>query len=96
MEELNLDTFQELLKKSRILNKYGIRKISLFGSFIKGEQFNDIDILIEDARDYNALVDFKQELESLTHKKVDLMIKKYANPIVLYRAQKDLIHVTAN
>ena len=50
----------------------------------------------EGARDYDALVEFKQELETLTNKKIDLVIKKFANPIVLYRAQKDLIDVTAN
>lgn len=78
------------------MDKYGIRKISLFGSFITGRDYNDIDILVEDARDYNSLVEFKQELESLTNRKIDLMIKKFANPIVLYRAKKDMVDVTAD
>jgi len=25
---------------------------------------------------------------------VDIMLKKYANPIVLYRAKKDMVYVT--
>lgn len=95
MKELDVKTLVELLRNSRLLNKYGIKKISLFGSFIKGKNFNDIDILIEEAQDYDALVEFKQELEILTNKKIDLVLKKFANPIVLYRAQKDMIDVTA-
>lgn len=95
MKELDVKTLVELLRNSRLLNKYGIKKISLFGSFIKGKNFNDIDILVEDARNYDALVEFKQELEILTKKKIDLVLKKFANPIVLYRAQKDMIDVTA-
>lgn len=95
MKELDVKTLVELLRNSRLLNKYGIKKISLFGSFIKGKNFNDIDILVEDAQDYDALVEFKQELEILTNKKIDLVLKKFANPIVLYRAQKDMIDVTA-
>ncbi len=95
MKKLDVKTLVELLRNSRLLNKYGIKKISLFGSFIKGKNFNDIDILIEEAQDYDALVEFKQELEILTNKKIDLVLKKFANPIVLYRAQKDMIDVTA-
>jgi predicted nucleotidyltransferase len=95
-KELNVKTFSALLRKSRLLKKYGIKKVSLFGSFIKGKSYNDIDILVEDARDYDALLEFKQELETLTNKKIDLVIEKFANPIVLYRARKDLIDVTGN
>jgi predicted nucleotidyltransferase len=95
MKELDVKTLVELLRNHRLLNKYGIKKISLFGSFIKGKNFNDIDILVEDAQNYDALVEFKQELEILTNKKIDLVLKKFANPIVLYRAQKDMIDVTA-
>jgi len=40
------------------------------------------------------LIQLKKDLENITEKEVDIMIKKYANPIVLYRAQKDMIYVT--
>jgi predicted nucleotidyltransferase len=96
MNELTVEKFSEILRKNRLLKKYGIEKMSLFGSFIRGKKFNDIDILVEEADNYDALVDFKLELESLTNEKVDIMIKKFANPIVLYRAQKDKIDVFPN
>jgi predicted nucleotidyltransferase len=96
MEKLNVKTFSELLRGSRLLEKYSLKKISLFGSFVRGKDFNDIDILVDEAPNYDALIEFREELESMTKKKVDIVIKKFANPIVLYRARKDLIDVTAN
>jgi hypothetical protein len=38
---------------------------------------------------------FQRDLESLTSKKIDIMIKKYANPIILHRALKDMVYVSA-
>jgi hypothetical protein len=35
----------------------------------------------------------KHDLEKMSQKSVDIMIKKYANPIVLHRAQKDMRYV---
>jgi predicted nucleotidyltransferase len=40
------------------------------------------------------LVGLKNDLEKITEKEVDIMLKKYANPIVLYRAEKDMKYVT--
>lgn len=94
MKDLNVETFSEIVRNNRLFKKYGIGKMSLFGSFVKGGSFNDIDILVEDAKDYDALIEFKQELESLTKKKIDIVIKKFANPIILYRAQKDMVNVS--
>jgi len=33
-------------------------------------------------------------LEKITEKEIDILLKKYANPIVLHRAQKDMKYVT--
>lgn len=96
MNELDVKTFLELLTKSRLLDKYGIKKISLFGSFARGKEYNDIDILVDEATNYVNLIKFKQELETLIQQKIDLVIKKFANPIVLYRAQKEMIDVISN
>ncbi|HLP57726.1 MAG TPA: nucleotidyltransferase domain-containing protein [Candidatus Deferrimicrobium sp.] len=90
----NVEQFLDLLKKKRLLKKYHLKKLSLFGSFARGEKANDIDILVRDVKDYNSLIEFKKELELLTKKRVDIMIEKFANPIVLYRASKDMIDVS--
>ena len=39
------------------------------------------------------LINFRDELEKLLNKKVNIVIEKYANPIVLYRARKEIIYV---
>jgi predicted nucleotidyltransferase len=95
---MNIQTIAALekaLKNQNLLKKYNLEKIGIFGSFARGEKANDIDFYI-DLENYNInnLVNLKKDLEKITEKKVDIMIKKYANPIVLYRAQKDMKYVT--
>ena len=83
------------IKEENILEKYNLEKIGVFGSFARGEKSNDIDFYI-DLENYSLknLLNLKTDLEKITEKQVDIMVKKYANPIVLYRAQKDMKYVT--
>ena len=95
---MNIDTIKALekaIKNENILKKYNLDKIGVFGSFARGEKAKDIDFYI-DLDNYNLknLIPLKNELEEITQRKVDIMLKKYANPIVLYRAQKDMVYVT--
>jgi predicted nucleotidyltransferase len=91
----NFGAFAKRIKSNQILKKYDLDSIGVFGSFARGEAANDIDICVDvESCDYQKLLPLKQELEHLTHKKVDIMIKKYANPIVMHRAQKDMKYVT--
>ena len=87
---------QKVLLQYNLLEKYNIDKIGVFGSVARGEQAQDIDLFVEDISDYNELMKFKEELERILEVKVDIMIKKFANPIVLYRAQKEMIYVTGH
>jgi predicted nucleotidyltransferase len=86
-----------LLRNEKLLEKYGLERMGIFGSFARGEYANDIDFYIDaentkfNLRDVHSL---KKDLEKLTQKNIDIMLKKYANPIVLYRAQKDMKYVT--
>ena len=91
----NIEALQQAIKKEKILNKYDLEKIGIFGSFARGENANDIDFYI-DKDNYNIqnLLNLKKDLEKITNKEIDIMVKKYANPIVLYRAEKDMIYVT--
>jgi predicted nucleotidyltransferase len=95
---MNIETINALekaIKDENLLKKYELEKIGVFGSFARGEQANDIDFYI-DIEDYNVkkLINLKKDLEKITEKEVDIMLKKYANPIILYRAQKDMKYVT--
>ena len=95
---MNIDTINALeqaIKDENILKRYNLDKIGVFGSFARGEKAKDIDFYI-DLDNYNLknLIPLKNDLEELTQKEVDIMLKKYANPIVLHRAQKDMVYVT--
>ena len=95
---MNIDTINALekaIKSENLLKKYNLEKIGVFGSFARGEKANDIDFYI-DLEDYNVknLLGLKKDLEEITEKEVDIMLKKYANPIILYRAEKDMKYVT--
>ena len=95
---MNIETINVLekaIKDENLLKKYELEKIGVFGSFARGEQANDIDFYI-DVENYNVknLINLKKDLEKLTAREVDIMLKKYANPIILYHAQKDMKYVT--
>ena len=95
---MNIETIhalEKVIKRENLLKKYDLDRIGVFGSFARGEKANDIDFYI-DLDNYNLknLIDLKKELEKITEKEVDIMLKKYANPIVLHRAEKDMKYVT--
>ena len=91
----SINALEQAIKKENLLKKYNLDKIGVFGSFARGEEAKDIDFYI-DMDNYNLkyLISLKKDLENITKKEVDIMLKKYANPIVLHRAQKDMVYVT--
>jgi predicted nucleotidyltransferase len=94
---MSVETFDALdkaIKRENILQKYKLEKIGIFGSFARGETANDIDFYIDtDTYDLKNLIALKNDLEKISEKPVDIMLRKYANPIVLHRAQKDMRYV---
>jgi predicted nucleotidyltransferase len=89
-----VNALEKALKDENLLQKHNLDKIGVFGSFARGEKARDVDFFI-DSENYNIknLINLKNDLEKLTQMKVDIMLKKYANPIILYRAQKDMKYV---
>lgn len=85
---------EDIMIRNKLFEKFGLSRIGVFGSTARGELSNDIDILIEDKVDYRLLSVLRNELQLLTNKRIDIVIAKYANPIVLYRAKKEIIYVT--
>ena len=89
-----INALEVALKSENLLKKYNLEKIGVFGSFARGEKANDIDFFIDtDNYHLSNLVSLKKDLEKITEKEVDIMLKKYANPIILYRAEKDMKYV---
>jgi len=61
------------------IEKYGVDRIGLFGSYGKGEQItnSDVDILVKfkkERKTFDNYMDLKFYLEDLLGKKVDLII----------------------
>jgi predicted nucleotidyltransferase len=90
---MGLAEFLASIRARRILERYHLRDLILYGSFARGETARDIDILVEDDADMESLLELKQELEELAGLPVDLIPKRFANPIVMVRARKDFVHV---
>jgi predicted nucleotidyltransferase len=90
---MGLDEFLASIRSRRILERYRLQDLILFGSFARGEAARDIDILVEDDAEMELLLELKQELEDLSGLPVDLVMKRYANPVVMVRARRDFVHV---
>ena len=74
---------ENYLKNTIFLKQLGITRIGIFGSVARNEEANDIDLLIEETiNNYDLLLDFRAELEEKFGKKVDLVLLRYANPII--------------
>lgn len=62
--------------KADFAEKYGIKKIGLFGSFARAQQkeTSDIDVVVTlKESDFFTLVAIQEELEKLTNNKVDVV-----------------------
>jgi len=75
-----------LHKHNDILNKYEIRSMFLFGSFARNEQKkgSDIDLIVDFKKPIGLIkyVKLKNELETMLHRKVDMVTKKALKPIM--------------
>ena len=97
-----MNTLKEIKELFRLFDEmglyktYGIKRLGVFGSFARGEKFNDIDLFIEEDLDYLQVQDIKQKLETQTGIPFDIMVKKNAEPVILHRALKDMRYATAH
>ena len=71
------------------LVKKGAKKIEIFGSYARGENYNDIDVIVEFKKwpDLFAFIRYQLDLEKITGKKIDLIagkdaISKYVLPYI--------------
>lgn len=84
----NLEEIKRILEshKAELRGKYKIKKIGVFGSYVRGEQKkrSDIDILVEyeedDIPSLLKFIELERYLEKLIHKKVDLIEKTGIRP----------------
>ncbi|HHG75012.1 MAG TPA: nucleotidyltransferase [Persephonella sp.] len=84
---MNLQEIKQTLKERmpEIREKFGVKNLYIFGSYVRGEQTpeSDIDILVEfekGKKTFDNYMDLKFYLEDLLGKKVDLVIKESVKP----------------
>ncbi|HEY2725828.1 MAG TPA: nucleotidyltransferase domain-containing protein [Parafilimonas sp.] len=90
----NLADLESYLRQEKIFDLLRISRIGVFGSFARGESFNDIDVIIEDEVNAEALIHFTKKLKTEIQTPVDIVLSKYAEPIILYRAKQDIKYAT--
>ncbi len=86
-------------KKKMFKNKFDIKNIGLFGSFVRNEQTpdSDIDIVYEMSEGNNLgyfqFIELENILKKSFKKDIELINYKYLNPIIKYKADKEIIYV---
>ncbi|NLT52432.1 MAG: nucleotidyltransferase family protein [Ignavibacteria bacterium] len=80
------DIFEILQTNQYLLKKYSVRKIGLFGSFIRKEETkkSDIDFLVDfEEKSFDNFINLVFELEKIFNRKVDLLTEKGISPYML-------------
>lgn len=89
---------KELKKQiTPILEKYGVRRASLFGSSARGQETpeSDIDVLVElkEGKTLLDLVRLENELKDVLGKEVDLLTYDSLHPKIKKYAQQDEVQI---
>ena len=74
---------KRLLQNRDTLRKHGVKRLGLFGSFVRSEsrKKSDLDFLVEfDSLSFDHYMDVKIFLEDLFARKVDLVTEKAIKP----------------
>jgi len=83
LEEIKqkISEHKEILKE-----KFAVKEIGIFGSYVRGEyeEASDLDILVEFNKpiDFFKFLDLEEYLEGLLDVKVDLVMKKVLKPAI--------------
>jgi len=90
-----MDVIETLRRHEReIKKKYCVRRIGVFGSYVRGEQReeSDIDILVEfDKPTFDNFINLSLYLEELFGRKVDLVTTKGLSPYISPIVEKEVV-----
>ena len=83
----------EILKEEK--EKFNIDKFVLFGSFVKSDKYNDIDIayISKQKLNFQKYLDLERDLEDKLNTKIDLLNFDKINPLIKINAKKDFVYV---
>jgi hypothetical protein len=80
--------------QSRFKSKYNVKKIGLFGSALKTQDYKDIDILVDmENPDFDSYMDLKFELENAFNCPVDLVILDNVKKRLAPQIKKEVVYV---
>ena len=80
--------------KAEIRKRYGVRKIGVFGSYVRGEQkeTSDIDLLVEfEKPTFDNFMDMLFVLEDLFGKDADLITTRGMSPYIRPSIEKEVV-----
>jgi len=97
----SLDEIGKILKEHReeLTERFGVREIGIFGSYVRSEQkrSSDIDILVEfypgAEMDLIKFVELEAYLSDLLGMKVDLVMKSALKPRIGKRILKEVVYL---
>jgi hypothetical protein len=93
-KELTDKEIMSLLKKHKgLLKKYKVKRVGLFGSYVRGEQkkHSDIDFLVEFKEPtFDNFIDLVFELEDLFGRKVELITNGSLSPYIQPYVEKEV------
>jgi hypothetical protein len=83
--------------KAEVVQRYRVREIGIFGSFVRGEQKrrSDVDILVdyEGVPDLFEFINLERYLQRLLRKKVDLVRKAAIRKELKGRILKEVVYI---
>jgi predicted nucleotidyltransferase len=93
-----LNQIIKVLRENKLMlrQKYSVKNLALFGSFVRGDnsEQSDIDILAEfESPPGLEFVDLVDELEKLLKNKVDLVSRRAVKERFMEHIEKELIYV---
>ncbi len=84
-------------EKPSLMEKYNVKEIGIFGSFIRGEQDHksDLDLIVEFAKPIGLLkfINLENYLRDLLGIKIDLVTKSALKPFIGERILQEVVYL---
>ncbi len=96
---INKNTVFKILKENKDkISNCGIKRIGLFGSYVRGEQKkeSDLDFLVEfdkGKKTYRNFIEINQLMKQLFNKKIDIVTKESLSPYIGPYIKKEVEYV---
>ncbi len=95
---LKNEIMDKLLKHISRIKEFGVEKIGVFGSLLKGETVGDIDILItfrKNEESFEKLMDLYYFLEDLLNTPIDLVTTNALSPYIAPYILREVEYIEA-